>query len=101
MEVQELEGSTTSSDGTKKRSGDTGNARLGDGLSEASKLAEISQSGSAGTQALPVDTNPPSEETGANLTRGVTLGETRPKFDKVAYQREYMRKWRASRVKPA
>lgn len=28
---------------------------------------------------------------------GVTAGETAQKFDRVAYQREYMRKWRAAR----
>lgn len=99
MDVQKLEGSTTSSDAAKKRSGDTGNARLGDGLSEASKLAEIAQSGPAGTQALPVDTLKPSPEwyAGIDALTGHEPPPQNPKFDKKAWQREYMRDYMRKR----
>lgn len=71
----------------------------------------------AGTQALPIDTNPeqrgrreakaknrevqdPAQEKSANLTRGVTAGETATKFDRKSWMREYQRNYMRNVYRP-
>ena len=101
MDVQKLGGSTTLGDGEKKRSGETGNALVVDGLSDASKVAEISRRVSAGTQVLPVDTDNGEARARefpcvAEAARAVApKSNSAIKFDKKAWMRDYMRTvWR-------